>query len=148
MATTETWVKVAFLIVVCALGSRCTRHQVDTDEKERITVCGTIQQPDGAPVSKALVELHKIAKDTPDDVVANSYELAKTGDDGHFVLRSSYVGRQYWFSINSTRGCEGLSFSQLEVKRLPVTFRRSAVEGVCESKIKLVVDDHCNLKLE
>ncbi|MFI5113813.1 MAG: hypothetical protein ACHP7J_01625 [Terriglobales bacterium] len=141
-------VKVVFLLVVCALGSGCTRHQVDPDAKDRINVCGTIQRPDGAPASKALVELHKIAKDTPDDVVANSYELAETGDDGHFVLRSSYVGRQYWFSINSTRGCEGLSFSQLEAKRLPVTFHRTAVEGDCESKIKLVVDDHCNLKLQ
>ena len=141
-------VKVAFFLVVCALGAGCTRSQVDPDAKDRITVCGTIQRQDGTPVSKALVELHKIAKDTPSDVVANSYELAGTEQDGHFVLRSSYVGRQYWFSIHNTRGCEGLSYSQLEAKRLPVTFQRSMAEGECESKVKLVVDDYCDLRLQ
>ena len=141
-------VRVAFLLVVCALASGCSRHEVDPDAKDRITVCGTIQRQDGTPVSKAMVELHKIAKDTPDDVVANSHEVTETKDGGLFVLRSSYVGRQYWVSINSTRGCEGLSPSQLEAKRLAVTFHRSGTEGECESKIKLVTDDHCNLKLQ
>ena len=140
--------KIAFTIITCVLTFGCTRHQVDPDAKDRITVCGIVQQQDGAPLSKALIEMHKVAKDTSGDVVANSYELAETKDDGSFVLRSAYERRQYWLSIHSERGCEGLSRSELESKRLPVTFLRSATEGNCESKIHLVVSDRCDLKLQ
>jgi hypothetical protein len=125
----------------------CTRHQVDPDAKDRITICGTVQRQDDAPVSNALLELHKLAKDTPDDVKANSYELGETDGSGLFVLSSAYAERQYWLSIKSTRGCEGLSMADMESKRLPVAFSRSAAEGDCDSKINLLLDDHCGLKL-
>jgi hypothetical protein len=118
---------------------------MDPDAKNRIMVCGTVQRQDGVPVSKALVELHELAKDTPDDVVANRYELAETDEKGRFVLRSD-TGRQYWLSIHHAAGCEDLTMAELESKRLPTTFQRSAVEGECESKIKLSLDNQCDLK--
>jgi hypothetical protein len=106
-----------------------------------------VQQQDGASVSKALIELHKLARDTPDDVVANSYEVSETDGSGSFVLRSADEGRQYWLSIKGTHGCESFKLSELESKRLPVTFHRSAAEGDCECKINLLLDSSCNLKL-
>ena len=135
-----------FIFIACVLALGCTRHQVDPDAKDRITVCGAVQRQDGAPVKNALIELHERAKDTPDDPVANRYELSETDEHGYFVLRSSYVGRRYWLSIKSTRGCEGLSLYDLESKRLPIALQRSASEGACQSKINLVADDHCDLK--
>jgi hypothetical protein len=106
-----------------------------------------VARQDGTPVLKALIELHKLSKDTPDDVVANSYEMVETDQDGRFVFRSAYVGRNYWLSINGTRGCGNLSMSELESKRLPVTFQRSAPKGDCE-KIKLSLDGRCDLKMQ
>ena len=137
----------AFIVAACVMTCGCTKHQIDVDAKDRITVCGTVQGFNGAPVAKALIELHVRATDTQDDPVANRFEVSRTGDDGHFVLRSGYERRQYWLSINSARGCEGLNLRDLESKRLPVTFQRSASEGDCDSRINLVVDDHCDLKL-
>jgi hypothetical protein len=140
-------VKIAFVLAICAPACGCTRYKVDFNAKDRITVCGRVQQQDGAPVSKAVIELHKLAKDTSDDIVTNSYEHTKTDASGSFVLRSPDEGRQYCLSINGTRSCERLSMSELESKRLSVIFRRSEVEGDCESKINLSLDSSCDLKL-
>jgi len=94
-----------------------------------------------------MIELHKLAKDTPDDLKANSYELAETDANGGFVLRSAYEHREYWLSIYGTPGCEGISMSELESKRVPVSFHRSASKGDCESKVDLLLDNHCGLKV-
>jgi hypothetical protein len=140
-------VKIAFVLAICILACGCTRHEVNHNARDRITVCGRVQQQDGAPVSKALIELHKLARDTPNDVVANSYELSETDTSGHFVFRSADEGRHYWLSINGTHGCERLNMSELELKRLPITFRRSEGEGDCASRINLSLDSNCDLKV-
>jgi hypothetical protein len=141
-------VKILLLLAGCAIAIGCTRHDKDASARDRITVCGAVALQDGAPVSKALIELHKLGSDTADDVIENSYEVSETDQDGRFVFRSAYVSRDYWLSINWTRGCGGLSRSDLESRRLPVTFQRSAPEGGCESKIKLSLDNHCDLKMQ
>ena len=140
--------KAALILVSCVLACGCTRHQVDSDSKDRITACGTVHRQDEAPVSKAMIELHKLAKDTPDDLRANSYEITETDASGGFVLKSAYEHRQYWLSVHGTQGCEGISMSELESKRVPISFQRSARQGDCESKVNLLLDDHCDLKVQ
>lgn len=139
--------KIAFVLAICALACGCTRHQVNADAKNRLTVCGSVRQEDGTPVAKAVIELHKLAKDTPDDVPANSFELTETDASGSFVLRSADERRQYWLSIKSIRGCESLSASELESKRLSVTFRRAAVGDDCESEISPSLNGGCDLNV-
>ena len=87
--------RIAFVLAICALACGCTRHEANADAEDRLTVCGSVRQEDGTPVAKALIELHKLAKDTPDDVLANSFELTKTDAGGNFVLRSADEHRQY-----------------------------------------------------
>ncbi len=137
------------MLIVVAFTVCCTRHQKTDDRAEdRITVCGMVRLQDGTPVPKALVHLYKLPKDTRDDVVANSYELAGTDADGRFVLRSTYAGRQYWLSTSRSSDCAGLTVSELETRRARVTFHRSAGAGECESTINLVLDNGCNLRLQ
>ena len=76
--------KIAFVLAICALACGCTRYEANAD-----AVCGSVRQEDGTPVAKALIELHKLAIDTPDDVLANSFELTGTDASGSFVLRSA-----------------------------------------------------------
>ena len=139
--------KSAILLTACALACGCTQHQTDGHAEDQVTVCGLLRSQDGTPVSKALFHLYKLPKDTPGDVVANSYELTETDPDGRFVLRSTYADRQYWLSIVRSRDCEGLTFSELESRRIPVIFHRSTLEGDCESTINVVADKGCNLTL-
>ncbi len=122
-------VKIVLLLAICALACGCTRHEAKLSAQSRTTVCGSVEQQDGTPIAKALIELHKLAKDTADDPLANSFELTKTDANGSFVLRSTADGRQYWLSIGNTQACKSLSASELQSRRLPVTFHRSAVEG-------------------
>lgn len=140
--------KVAIILAACALGCGCTQDQTNGRVEDRITVCGRLRSEDGIPVSKALLHLYKLPKDAPDDVVANSYELTKTDADGRFVLRSTYADRQYWLSVERSSGCEGLTLSELESRRVPVTFHRSAGEGECESAVGAVLDKSCNLRVQ
>ena len=139
--------RVASVLAAIALTLACTHHQTNGRVQDRIMVCGTIWSQDGTAVSKALIQLHKLPKDTPNDVMANSYELAKSDLDGRFVLRSADAERQYWLSIERSHGCEGLTLSELEARRVPVTFHRSERRD-CESTINVVVDNGCNLKLQ
>ena len=138
----------AIILTACVLACGCTRHQTNGDAEDRITVCGTVRSQDGTPLPKALFHLHKLAKDTPDDVVANSYELTETDADGRFALRSADAGRQYWLSVSRSRGCERLTPSELESRRLPVTFHRSAGEKDCDGTVSVVLDSGCELRLQ
>lgn len=140
--------RIAIILMICTLASGCTRHQTDAGPGDRTTVCGTVRSEGGKPVSEAPLHLYKLPKDTRDDVVANSYELTRTDAEGRFVLRSTYADRQYWLSIVPSSGCEGLTFLELESRRVPVTFHRSAGEGECESTISAVLDKGCNLRLQ
>jgi hypothetical protein len=141
-------VRAAIVLTACALACSCTRHRASDRVEDRITVCGMLRSQGGKPVSEALLRLYKLPKDTRDDVVANSYELTGTDADGRFVLRSTDSGRRYWLAIERSSGCEGLTLSELESRRLPVTFHRSAGEGECESAVNVVLDNGCNLRLQ
>jgi hypothetical protein len=139
-------VKMAFIVAACVMTCACTKHQTDGDAKGRITVCGTVQRQDGSPVPKALIELHERAKDTSNDPFANRYEVVETANNGRFVFRSGYADRQYWLSINGTSVCKALS-RNLDSRRVPVMFRRSAAQVGCDGEINLVAEDDCDLKV-
>src|SRR5579863_4139011 len=113
------------MLIVVALTVGCTRHQKTDDRADRITVCGMVRLQDGAPVPKALFHLYNLPKDTRDDVVKNRYELAETDAAGRFVLRSTYESRPYWLAISRSSACAELTSSELEPKRIPVTFHQS-----------------------
>ena len=140
--------RAALILIACVLACGCTRHPLDGRVEDRITVCGVLRSQYGTPVSKALLHLYKLPKDTRGDVVANSFELAQSDANGRFVLRSTYAGRQYWLSIERSSGCGGLPLSELESRRTPVTFRRMVGQGRCESTIDAVLDNGCNLRLQ
>jgi hypothetical protein len=138
-------VRLVIILTACTVACACTRHRASGPAGDRITVCGMLRTKDGAPISKALLRLYKLPKDTWDDVVANSYELTETDADGRFVLRSTYADRQYWLAIERSSGCEGLTSSELESRRIPMTFHRSTGEEECASMISAVLDNGCNL---
>ena len=140
--------KVAIILTAYALACGCTQHLTEGHAEDRVTVCGLLRSQDGTPVSKALFHLYKLPKDTPGDVVANSYELTESDANGRFVLRSTDADRQYWLSIARSRGCEGVTPSELDSKRLPVTFHRSAGEKDCDSTVSVVLDSGCVLRLQ
>lgn len=140
--------RIGIILAAFALAFGCTRHEPNDHTEDRITVCGVLQSQNGKPVSDALLHLYKLPKDTQDDVVGNSYELAGTDANGRFVLRSTNPDRQYWLSIERASGGGRLALTELESRRVPVTFHRTASGGVCESKVDLVLQNGCNLRLQ
>jgi hypothetical protein len=138
----------ALILMACTLLYGCS-HNRATEEHvdDPFVACGTVIGEDRAPVSKVLIELHELAKDTPEDVGANRYELTGTDEDGRFRLKAAIPDRQYWLAVAGTRACSGLTMAERESKRLPITFRRSLGESQCQEDITVVLDSHCNLKL-
>jgi|GEM_PF-3096337 len=133
--------------MVCALVSGCSHRGAGEAAVDRVAVCGVVVSEAGTPVRKALIELHELAKDTPDDVVANRYELSGTDQNGRFQLRAVTPDRQYFLAIAGTRACDGLTVSEREAKRLPVTFRRRMDDQECRDSINVLLDSGCNLTL-
>jgi hypothetical protein len=138
----------ALILVGCALLSACSHNRALGEEAEvRIDVCGVMVSKNGQPVSRALVELHELPKDTLDDVKANRYELAQTDENGSFRLRVT-ADRQYWLAVAGTHWCQGLSMQERESRRLAIIFRAVAGGTVCQANINIALDSGCHLKVE
>ncbi|MGD0792267.1 MAG: carboxypeptidase-like regulatory domain-containing protein [Terriglobales bacterium] len=140
--------RLALILLVFALLCSCSRHRATEAANDWISVCGTAIGEDRLPVSKALIELHELPKDTPDDAIANRYEIATTNENGRFRLAGVVPDRQYWLTIEGKAGCTGLTMSERESKRLPIAFRRRSGDRECQDSINVLLDLHCNLKVQ
>ncbi|HKW19277.1 MAG TPA: hypothetical protein VJO35_17345 [Terriglobales bacterium] len=139
--------KRSLILLAYAATLGCTRHPNVVMQPEHLRVCGTLRGEDGKPINEAFVELHRRAKDTAEDIKANSFETALTDEQGTFHLGSAIADHQYWISVAGVNSCKSLGVEEQESRRVPVTFQGTPPAGECQATISLVLNN-CTPKLQ